>query len=236
MTVLLLRLAAPLQAWGAASRFAHRHTEIAPTKSGVLGMLAAAKGIRRTEPLTELLGLGFGVRVDQPGQVIRDFQTARRLDTNAPMPLTYRYYLSDACFLAAVEGDDAVLHGLHDALTRPHFPLYLGRRSCPPAGQVSLGVHGGSVVEALARWDWQASRWHQRKAPPRVTLQIMRDATPGEDDAWLIRDHPVTYDPAYRQHEWRAVVRTSTQVDNPSAMVTFAGVADPHDPLAPLGG
>lgn len=116
MSVLLLRLAGPLQAWGAASRFAHRHTEIAPTKSGVIGMLAAARGMRRGEPLTDLLGLTFGVRIDQPGQLLRDFQVARSLDGTRSMPLTYRYYLTDAAFLAGVSGEPDLLEGLHEAL------------------------------------------------------------------------------------------------------------------------
>ena len=42
MSVLLLQLAGPLQSWGAASRFARRSTENAPTKSGLVGLLAAA--------------------------------------------------------------------------------------------------------------------------------------------------------------------------------------------------
>lgn len=234
MSVLLLRLAAPLQAWGAASRFAHRHTEIAPTKSGVLGMLAAAKGIRRTEPLTELLGLSFGVRIDQPGRVVRDFQVARTLHTNVSMPLTYRYYLADACFLAAVAGPEEVLVGLHESLARPHFPLYLGRRSCPPVGPVSLGVHSGTLLDALKGWTWQAAPWHQRNAPPRVSLQILRDAQPGDEHVELVRDQPVTFDPAHRQHEWRAVVRTSTEIDNPTSGSPQA--ADDHDPMPVLGG
>jgi CRISPR system Cascade subunit CasD len=234
MSVLLLRLAAPLQAWGAASRFAHRHTEPAPTKSGVLGMLAAAKGIRRTEPLTELLGLNFGVRIDQPGQIVRDFQVARTLHTNKALPLTYRYYLADACFLAAVAGPEDVLVGLHEALARPHFPLYLGRRSCPPVGPVSLGVHSGTLIGALEGWPWQAALWHRRNAPPRVSLQILRDAQPGDRHVEMVRDQPVTFDPAHRQHEWRAVVRTSTEIDNPTNAPLH--VADDHDPMQVLGG
>ena len=78
MTVVAFRLAGPLQSWGSRSRFVRRETEKAPTKSGVLGLVAAAKGIRRTDPLESLLGLRFGVRVDQPGQLVRDFQTAQR--------------------------------------------------------------------------------------------------------------------------------------------------------------
>ena len=42
MSTLLLRLAAPLQAWGTASKFERRRTQREPSKSGVIGMLAAA--------------------------------------------------------------------------------------------------------------------------------------------------------------------------------------------------
>ena len=47
MATLLLRLAAPLQSWGADSKFEVRKTNREPTKSGVLGLLAAALGYRR---------------------------------------------------------------------------------------------------------------------------------------------------------------------------------------------
>ena len=46
MATLLLRLAAPLQAWGADSKFETRKTGREPTKSGVIGLLAAALGLR----------------------------------------------------------------------------------------------------------------------------------------------------------------------------------------------
>ena len=70
MATMLLRLAAPLQAWGADSKFETRKTAREPTKSGVIGLLAAALGLRRdeTEPLTRLAGLRFGVRVEREGQ------------------------------------------------------------------------------------------------------------------------------------------------------------------------
>lgn len=230
MSVLLLRLAGPMQAWGSSSRFAHRTTEVAPTKSGVIGMLAAARGIRRTEPLTELLGLRFGVRLDQPGQLIRDFQTARSLDGKDSMPLTYRFYLSDAIFLAGVSGDGDLLRGLDEALRRPHFALYLGRRSCPPVGPVSLGVHEGELEQVLVKWGWLASQWLRARAALQVRLEIIRDAKPGEPVSETIPDEPISFDPAHRRHTWRSVVREHTDVDNP------AGKSDEHDPFALVGG
>ena len=51
MAVLLLRLSAPLQAWGTEnSKFEIRKTGREPSKSGIVGLLAAALGIRRNEP------------------------------------------------------------------------------------------------------------------------------------------------------------------------------------------
>lgn len=64
MATLLLRLAAPLQSWGSDSKFETRKTDREPTKSGVVGLLAAALGLRRddTEGLARLNGLRFAVR------------------------------------------------------------------------------------------------------------------------------------------------------------------------------
>ena len=233
MTVLLLRLAGPLQSWGSSSRFARRSTDIAPTKSGVIGLLAAARGIRRTEPLTELLGLEFGVRLDQPGQILRDFQTARSLNGRDSAPLTYRFYLSDAAFLAAIGGEEELLRGLAEAVDRPRFPLYLGRRSCPPVGPVSLGVHHGTLDDALTSWPWLAAEWYRRKAARRVRLEIIRDARPGEPVTETVPDEPVSFDPAHRQHTWRCVLRRHVDVTND--LTERAGVVE-HDPLSLLGG
>ncbi|PSK61456.1 CRISPR system Cascade subunit CasD [Micromonospora sp. MH33] len=240
MTVLLLRLAGPLQSWGATSRFTQRHTEVAPTKSGVIGMLAAAKGLRRTDPLTELLSLDFGVRIDQPGQVLRDFQVARTLDGRDSMPLTNRYYLSDAVFLAAIGGERSLLEGLHEAVRRPHFPLYLGRRSCPPVAPTSLGVHTGTVAEALSDWPWQASKRLRERAELTVPLEVLSDAPPGADVTETLPDQPISFDPAHRQYGWRAVIRTRVVVPNPDGRPSVAAAASggnapaDHDPLASL--
>lgn len=235
MSVLLLRLAGPLQSWGSSSRFARRGTEVAPTKSGVIGMLAAARGIRRTEPLTELLGLEFGVRLDQPGQILRDFQTARSLDGRRSAPLTYRFYLSDAAFLGAVSGERRLLEGLAEALDRPQFPLYLGRRSCPPVGPVNLGVHDWTIDQAFEEWSWTAAEWWRKRSirSRTVLLEVIRDARPGDPVTETMPDEPVSFDPAHRQHTWRSVVRQRVPVVND--LFERAGV-DEHDPLSLLGG
>ncbi|GIJ52214.1 type I-E CRISPR-associated protein Cas5/CasD [Virgisporangium aliadipatigenens] len=233
MSVLLLRLAAPMQSWGSSSRFARRGTETAPTKSGVIGLLAAAKGIRRTEPLTELLALEFGVRLDQPGQVMRDFQTARTLDGRTSAPLTYRFYLADAAFLAVIAGEHPLLTGLAEALHRPAYPLYLGRRSCPPVGPISLGVHDMSLDTALQTWPWTASTWWQRKAASSVHLEYIRDARADEPTTETVHDAPLSFDPAHRRHTWRAVHRGHVVIPNEH---TRHAAPTEHNPMSLLGG
>ena len=107
MSTLLLRLAAPIQAWGSDSRFEVRRTGREPTKSGVIGLLAAALGRSRADNLEDLCQLRFGVRVDQEGQLLRDFHTAH--PENKHPYVTQRYYLCDAAFLVGLESDHGEL-------------------------------------------------------------------------------------------------------------------------------
>ena len=89
MATLLLRLAAPLQSWGSSSKFEIRATEKMPTKSGVVGMLAAALGWKRDADLSSLSKLKFGVRADREGEEITDFHTVHSGKTphHLPIPL-----------------------------------------------------------------------------------------------------------------------------------------------------
>ena len=66
MSTLLLRLAGPMQSWGTDSKFDVRRTGREPSKSGVIGLVAAALGIARQDrqALQTLNDLRFGVRVE----------------------------------------------------------------------------------------------------------------------------------------------------------------------------
>lgn len=139
MSVLLLRLSGPMQSWGDSSRFVRRATRNEPTKSGVIGLMAAALGRSREVGIEDLAALEFGVRDDQPGSLVVDFQTEKTLGgSGKSMPLSYRYYLSDAKFLAALAGNDALIESIDEALKHPCWPLFLGRRSCPLMDQYRL--------------------------------------------------------------------------------------------------
>jgi CRISPR system Cascade subunit CasD len=234
VTALTLRLAGPLQAWGSSSRF--------------LGLLAAALGRRRTDAIEDLLDLQFGVRIDQPGELIRDFQTARSLDGQRSMPLSYRYYLADAVFLAVVEGEDGLVRSVEHALRHPTFPLYLGRRSCPPAGPLVVGLSDERLWDVLRTRPSLASTKRRAHASGPVRLEVLLDAASAPEqirkgsDVVTVRDAPVSFDPELRQYGWREVVRTWVQLDEPG-VGTGAGDGSSaatgqvgHDAMAILGG
>lgn len=239
MTALVLRLAAPLQSWGTSSRFVRRNTDRAPSKSGIVGLLAAAQGRRRTDPIEDLVGLRIGVRIDQPGQVERDFQTARTVDGSQAMPLSYRFYLADAVFLVAVEGEPNMLAGLQEALRRPAYPLYLGRRSCPPAGRVEYGLRDTDVAGVLAGEPWLASpRVQDALGEPTIDLDIVSDQpiNPRGAIREVVQDEPLTFDPQRREHSWRTVYREPIQIPNPRYRPRPTVTVGPHDPMAALDG
>ncbi|MEY7974240.1 type I-E CRISPR-associated protein Cas5/CasD [Saccharomonospora xinjiangensis] len=257
-TVLLLRLAGPLQSWGDRSVFNRRETRPEPTKSGVLGLLAAAQGRPRTQSPADLAQLRFGVRVDQPGTLLRDYHTVsdyrgiplRQTGVNArgqqkptspvkTTQITHRYYLQDAVFVAAVAGPAPLLTALADAVRRPAYPLSLGRRSCPPTQPIVLAVDEGELEEALTACPWQAGdhtrdrlqNRHDGTLPPHVDLPATFDDSEGTDVA---QDVPLSFAPGDRHFATRRIRHTWLSV--PTGVSDDAPTSTtPHDPFALLG-
>jgi len=179
MPTLLLRLVGPMQSWGTTSRFDHRDTGKEPSKSGVIGLVAAALGIDREnwtdlEPLTHL---SLGVRHDRPGVPRRDYQTAQHIISADRSKIhetavTRRDYLADAAFLVCLEGEDrSLLERIHAALHDPIWPLALGRKSYVPSEPIRMrdGLQDASLPDVLRRWPWITSKRNQ-EAPPEMLL------------------------------------------------------------------
>lgn len=151
---LLLRIRGPMQSWGTSSRFSIRDTGKEPSKSGVIGLLCAAVGISRddansgNQEFRMLTELKMGVRVLREGVMQKDYHTALdviKADGTAPKrpkdpkftSLSTRWYLSDADFVVALEGEWPLLQSIQQALQNPKWQLFLGRKSF----LASLPVH-----------------------------------------------------------------------------------------------
>jgi CRISPR system Cascade subunit CasD len=160
MPTLLLRLCGPLQAWGVQSHFQTRDTGMEPSKSGVVGLLAAALGRDWSAAITDIASLRLGVRVDQEGTLTQDLHSianVRRANGDLkPQDITTRWYLADARFLVGLSGAPELLQSLHAALADPVWPLYLGRKACVPGEPPWLedGLLEAELEAALAEYPW----------------------------------------------------------------------------------
>jgi CRISPR system Cascade subunit CasD len=198
MSVLLLRLSGPMQSWGVQSRFTVRDTGLEPSKSGVVGLLCAALGRGRNEPLQDLAACKMGVRVDQEGRVARDYHTAGKGDIikasgkveTKNLVVSTRYYLADARFLVGLEGTQAdLLARVHAAVRDPHWPLYLGRKAFVPGEPVWLrdGLRlDEDLPEALEHYPWLG--WDPDKRPDQVRM-VLEDAGGSE----VRPDQPISF-------------------------------------------
>lgn len=160
--ILLLRLEGPLQSWGTRSRWDVRDSGDEPSKSGVIGLLGCALGLPRGDAMLLELdkSLRFGVRVENAGRKITDYQTitdylptaggafklagsktastleAARKNGAPATVISPRDYLEDAAFLVGLEarneGGVALLQKAAQAVQAPHWPLFLGRKACVP--------------------------------------------------------------------------------------------------------
>ena len=247
MSVLAIRLGGPLQAWGTSRRLdQYRRTEAFPTKSAVIGLLAAAQGRSRTADLDDLTGLRFGVRADRPGEVLRDFHTVSSLfdergrfdPVHGRLPtasggyrsvatstqVSERFYLSDACFVAGLEGEVGLLDQLDQALTRPVFAPYLGRRSCPPDAPLRLGIHAGTLLEVLGSLAWQGGVSAERESAT-VRCEVVVEDVGGDRE---VVDEVRSFDPVRRSYGRRRVRHHYLDVANVASRARPAG----HDPMA----
>ena len=172
---LVFRLYGPMASWGDVAVGTYRPTFDHPSKSAVMGLLAAAIGIRRDED-SKLRALAksynFAVQVDASGTMLRDYHTsqvppsgtgkntkhfATRKDELAVSKkdmktiLSTRDYYCDAVYSVCLwSNSDEVPYSLEiltQKLKEPEFVLYLGRKSCPLAMPIDAKVVSGANIQ-----------------------------------------------------------------------------------------
>jgi CRISPR system Cascade subunit CasD len=173
---ILLRLDAPLMAFGGVAVDNYGVIEAWPAASLLTGLLGNALGWDRTE--TEKLQrlqdrLIFAARLDRPGSRLTDFQTADLAQadqgwttsgipegraggagTFAGQHIRYRDYWADrivSVALRLVPAEEAPdLDSIGSALDKPARPLFIGRKPCLPAAPLLAGnCIADTVLEAL---------------------------------------------------------------------------------------
>ena len=205
MKTLVIRIAAPLQSYGDPASFEKRTTFRAPSKSAVIGMIGAALGFRReSDDYKSLNDLDFAVRVDQPGEVLSDFQITH-YSLKKPGKLSHRVYLQDAVFMVALSSkQDALMEKIEYALRHPKFQLYFGRRSNPPAGILKMKMcPDKTAINVLKELPWQASVWFQRKYKKDVFNARI-----------LIKDAVGSFNQKSRYYEYRSVAEDNVFLEN----------------------
>lgn len=173
---LVFRLSGLMSAWGDIAVGERRSIWAEPSKSGVLGLVAAAMGLCRDQDHDHQVledALGFAVRVDEAGNPLRDYHTAQapkerrnlrwrmRRDEladgdNLNTVLSERFYRLEAraTVVLWIKAEGVSLADLVTALNHPHFGLSLGRKTCPLAEPLwPQIIEAEGLSSALAQYD-----------------------------------------------------------------------------------
>lgn len=228
MEYILFRLYGPLASWGEIAVGETRHTAVYPGKSALLGLLAAALGIRRDEEERQAAlagGYRFAVKVISAGHPMRDYHTTQAPDSVGKFVyrtrrdelvvgkarlgtiLSSREYRCDALSLVAIVAEDNApysLHEIRDALLKPRFHLYLGRKSCPVAAPLNPLIRpAAGFGQALDEYPFGAlfiSKYLLRKAE-KETLEgallsdnpLLTGLTREDEYVFKYGNHPARY-------------------------------------------
>jgi CRISPR system Cascade subunit CasD len=219
---LIFTLVAALGATGEFAGHERRGSVGWPGRSAILGLIAAAHGIRRTETgrLAALELFKVAVAVFDEGEPLRDYHTVMTIPTakakrpnsrreafqlakgNVNTTITIRDYRTGPLFGIALWGTD--LAPTMDALKKP----YLGRKSCPLAAPMNPRIVAAeNPVEALGKLELPP--WYQSESASRVYADAFETT-----DSSTIREQ--RHDIAIDREKWhfapREVMRISCNI------------------------
>lgn len=235
---ILLKFAGPLQSWGSSSHFENRHTDFYPTKSAIIGIISASFGYRRDndEEIKKLNKIKFAVRIDQRGNLLRDYHIARKFK-NGIFERTYvtnRYYLEDAVFVVAISHeDDDFVDLIEEKLKNPFFQYYMGRRSLPLSADFIISKTENSVIESLKQCDWQAAKWYKKKNNRElIELEIHADSNLLDNSIYsLKKDKVISFSQKERKFAFRYESESIIKITNKM----YKDIETSHDVFGSIG-
>ncbi|WP_292379160.1 type I-E CRISPR-associated protein Cas5/CasD [Methanosarcina sp. UBA289] len=146
---LLFRLYGPLASWGDIAVGTHRPSYDYPSKSSVMGLLAAAIGIRRSEDdkhrkLAE--AYNFAVLVNSPGTFLRDYHTAQIPSTSSIKK--QKHILSRKDELAVEKEEVTAVLSTRDYYSDSLYTIAIwAKEKCPEACPYSLELIENKLTE-----------------------------------------------------------------------------------------
>lgn len=179
-----------MQSWGGHTYEDYRPSSLFPSRSGLIGLLAACLGIDRQDNARQQAlsdSFIFAVRSDESKHPVRkviDFHTvmdARKVDgtVNKNPVVSRREYLYDICFTVAMqfrEGACFSLEAVKKDIQCPVYTPFLGRRSCP-LGQPLFHsvVSANSLLAALSMIEPKRGTVYSEEAEGSSNRLVMRD-------------------------------------------------------------
>lgn len=222
---LLLWLEAPLQSWGADSKFGRRDTLNFPTRSGILGLILCAFGasgeqrelLDRFSAFTQTV---YAFTVHQREALLCDFQmVGSGYDETDPWSalltpktsegkkavgggtkMTYRYYLQDARFGVILDLPEDLADQAKTALLNPVFDLYLGRKACVPTDFIYRGTYNS---------DDEANEELNRLAAEKglaLDFKVITGDFPEKGDVMTLNDIPMQFGTEKKYRDRRVTV------------------------------
>lgn len=210
---------APLGSWGSPSKSsattAYRPTDLWPTRSALVGIVAAALGRPRAQLPALAAALKFACRTDveplpqgsadyhtvtlppsAPGSQPRNrFEQVRPALSQPGMGsmLSRREYFQNGLWTVLVQGDPGCsLDELMERLNRPIFPLFVGRKcfsfGWPPDAKL---VRGEDLLECFAAY----------QPPPQLCAMLERTRKTPVEQVWIRMDESLESELASRDRK-----------------------------------
>jgi len=196
-----------------------------PGRSAVLGLVGAALGIRRDGDFSALEALRVAVAVFESGGALRDYHTVQTVPTaRARRPqsrpealraagdgvnntITLRDYRTCPLYGVALSGEGLV--SIAEALRRPVFTLYLGRKACTLSAPLApVLVQVPDAAQALAQV--RVPPWWAEAAP--LARVLYADLEPDERAGFSETRHDRALDRARWHFAERRYARHTVEI------------------------
>ncbi len=248
MEMLVLRLEAPLMAFGGPMVDQIGVIRSFPAASMITGLLGNALGWDHAD--TDLLDrlqtrLQFAARLDRAGEEVQDYQTVDlgqdffdmtkygwttrgvveergKGSATSGTHIRFRPYRADALCTVALflqpAAEEPTLADLATALVEPARPLFLGRKPCLPSTPI---LAGRTEAASLHQALTQFVHQHVESAVPIAPVQEMRACWPpgqGPEDTERTRLEPLT-----DQRDWRNQIHCGQRLVREGMITVHAG-------------